>query len=224
MSIPQAVIFDLDDTLYPERQFVFSGYRAVAEAFADRLAAPFDLLARMGELFDTPDRGRVFNAIAAEAGVPAAEADALVADMIATYRNHKPHIHLHPDAEAALSRLQSRCRLGLISDGPLVMQNNKIDALGIRNRPDAIILTDEWGRSFWKPHPRAFEEMSRRLAIAPRDCLYVADNPAKDFLAPNSLGWQTVRIKRPDGVYANQPAIEGGAPAKTIATLDELAP
>ena len=219
----RAVVFDLDDTLYPEREFAFSGYEAVAGAFADRLgASAADLAARMGELFDTPHRRRVFNTILAEAGVVQADVDALVAEMIAAYRSHAPRIRLHPDADAALSRLRGGCCLGLISDGPLEMQRNKVGALGLTSRLEEIILTDEWGEEFWKPHPRAFEEMSRRLGVPPRACIYVADNPAKDFIAPNALGWGTVFIKRPGGIYADREAPRGGLPQAAISTLDAL--
>ena len=70
MSAVRAIVFDLDDTLYPERQFAFSGYAAVAAAFAERLnRSVADLDNHMGRLFDTPDRGRVFNVILTEAGV-----------------------------------------------------------------------------------------------------------------------------------------------------------
>ena len=218
----RAIVFDLDDTLYPEREFVFSGYRAVADAFAGRLGAPFDLVQRMTELFDTPDRGRVFNVILAEAGVARAQVDALVSEMIATYRDHKPGIHLHPDADVALTRLGGRYRLSLISDGPLEMQNNKIDALDLPRRLDEVILTDRWGRQFWKPHPRAFEEMSRRLGLPAAECLYVADNPAKDFIAPGALGWSTALIRRPDGIYADREPAEGSRIDVTVESLDAL--
>ena len=222
VSSTRAIVFDLDDTLYPERAFAFSGYEAVAREFADRLGAPTGaLVSRMRELFDTPDRGRVFDVVVTEAS--AADVEGLVPAMIETFRTHSPIISLHSDADAALTRLGRHCRLGLISDGPLQMQNNKIDALDLRPRFNEIILTDEWGREYWKPHPRAFEEMSRRLGVPPAACTYVADNPAKDFLAPNALGWQTVFVRRLDGIYANLPAPERGQAGSVVATLDALA-
>jgi putative hydrolase of the HAD superfamily len=220
----RAIVFDLDDTLYPEREFVFSGYRAVADAFAERLNASFDLLRRMGQLFETPDRGRVFNVLVAEAGIVGDRADDLVREMIATYRTHQPRIRLHSDADAALTRLRGVYRLGLLSDGPLQMQNNKIDALGLCDRLDEIVLTDQWGREFWKPHHRGFEEISRRLGVPPTECLYVADNPAKDFIAPIALGWRTICVKRPGGIYTDRRPPEGGAPGAVIDTLNGLLP
>ncbi|MFQ5491122.1 MAG: HAD family hydrolase [Phycisphaerae bacterium] len=219
-STPQALVFDLDDTLYLERDFVFSGYEAVARAFADELDAPFDLLERMKQLFDSPDRGRVYNVIADQLGHP--DPDALVPRMIDTYRNHPPNIQLQPDAAAALTRLAGRCRLGLISDGPATMQANKVRTLGLDSRLDEIILTDQWGREFWKPHPRAFQEMAQKLDVPPTACLYVADNPAKDFLAPNALGWTTVQIRRPGGIYHDNTPAKDGHPQRAIDTLDAI--
>ncbi|MCP4245583.1 MAG: HAD family hydrolase [bacterium] len=222
MSAVQAIVFDLDDTLYPEREFAFSGYAAVAAAFSERLNRPAaELSRRLGHLFDTPDRGRVFDVILGEAGVTAGS-DELLSEMIAAFRNHKPTIHLHMDAEAALVRFAGLYRLGLISDGPLQMQRNKVEALALADRIDEIILTDEWGREFWKPHPRAFEELARRFNVEPGACLYVADNPSKDFVAPNALGWRTVFVKRPDAVYVDRAPPEGGQAQEVITTLDAL--
>ena len=68
MPSTRAIVFDLDDTLYPEQAFVFSGYEAVARVFARRLGMSADsLVRRMRDLFGTPDRGRVFDVIVAEA-------------------------------------------------------------------------------------------------------------------------------------------------------------
>jgi putative hydrolase of the HAD superfamily len=215
-----AIVFDLDDTLYPERQYAHSGYQAVAAAFADRLKASFDLPERMKQLFDTPDRSRVFNVILEELGV--SDPDSLVREMIEVFRNHKPQIELHADADAALSRLRSDHKLGIISDGFSVAQHAKIDALGLRARVDEIIVTDDWGREFWKPHPRAFEEMSKRLDVPHASCVYIADNPAQDFVAPNALGWQTLFVNRPDGVHTHNPSPPDGQPQRTITTLQEM--
>ncbi len=214
----RAIVFDLDDTLYPERAYAFSGFDSVAAAFAERLSADFDVSARMRELFDTPDRHRVFNAIAAQCNAP----ESIVAEMIDHFRHHAPRIQLHSDAEAALTRLRPSCKLGVISDGYSIVQHAKIDALDVRQRVDAVIVTDDYGRAFWKPHPRAFEEMAALLGVEHRHCAYVADNPAKDFVAPNALGWRTVFIERPDGVHAKNPPADSGAARETIMSLDAL--
>lgn len=213
-------MFDLDDTLYCEREYAFSGFDAVAGAFADRLGDPDSTAAELRQLFDTPHRARVFNEILLRRNLPADEK--LIRDLIDGYRTHTPRIALHPDADAALDRLRGRSKIGLISDGWLVAQSAKVDALGLWDRVDEVILTDQWGREFWKPHQRAFIEMALRFDLEGVTCAYVADNPAKDFVAPRALGWQTVQIKRPDGVYRDSAPAENGHPHHLITTLDLL--
>jgi len=220
MPPERAIVFDLDDTLFPEWQYAFSGFDAVSRAFADRLGPVEAVAARMRTLFGTADRRRVFDVIVAERGIR--EGDALVARMVEAFRGHRPAIALYSDAVSALNRLRGRCKLGLITDGFSVAQHAKIDALGLRDRLDAVIVTDDLGREFWKPHPRSFEVMADMLNVAPDACTYVADNVEKDFVAPNALGWDTVWVLRPDSVHADDPVADGGEPRRTIGSLDEL--
>lgn len=236
-----AVIFDLDDTLYAERDYAFSGFAAVAREFADVLGDPEKAAARMRQLFDTPDRGRVFNAMLGERGEDAE----LIQQMVESYRRHRPAIQLQPDAAAALARLASRYRLGLITDGQAAQQWAKIDALNLRPHFDQIIVTSECAPDpagvgselresalaparvsppYGKPHPLAFEQMERLLEAASAQCAYVADNPRKDFIAPNRLGWRTIQVRRKGGIYEGAEPDAGAAANRVIGSLDELDP
>ena len=219
--LPRAVIFDLDDTLFPERDYAFSGFGAVATAFATTLGEPARALADMQRLYDSPDRSRVFNALLAERDLP--DDRTLVEQMIATYRNHAPVISLYDDAEEMITLLRSRVRLGLITDGPAVMQRAKVRALRLAERFDELIITDELGPGWGKPHPLAFETIAKKLDVPHAACTYVADNAGKDFVAPNELGWSTIQIVRAQGIYAAQPAAPFGQPQRRIKSLSELA-
>lgn len=216
----QAVIFDLDDTLYLERDYAFSGFRAVAEAFAELLGDPNESTEKMQALFDSQHRHRVFNQILELSGRNSD--DKLVRTMIDTYRGHTPTIQLLLDANEAIARLAPSYKLGLITDGPAIMQRAKIDALGLIGRIDEIIVTDELGPDASKPNPLAFEMIADALGVGRNECVYVADNVAKDFVAPNKLEWLTVQILRPLGVYKDVLPVDGGEPAQTITSLDEL--
>ncbi len=216
----RAVVFDLDDTLYAERSFAFSGFEAVAQWLRARWPCPFDPAARMRELFETDFRPRVFDVLLSELGCP--DAAAWVPAMIDCYRMHRPAIALYRDAEAALARWRGRVSLGLISDGPLAVQRRKVAALGLEAKLEQIILTDEWGPAFWKPHPRAFETMQAFWGCNGATCVYIGDNAGKDFLAPRRLGWQTVQVCRAEGLYARVEPPAGGSAACRVATLDEL--
>lgn len=215
-----ALVFDLDDTLYPERSHAVSALRAVAEAFASVLG-PVDVAhARMRELLDTHDRRRIFNTILAERDRD--DADALVPQMIHVYRVHRPKLSLYPDAAAALARWSGRLPLGMVTDGLADIQQHKIDALGIAERFSAIVLTGQWGEAYYKPYRRGFEEVARLLGVPGGRCVYVADNVTKDFVAPRQLGWHTVHVNRPDGLYAGLPTAPDGEPHVTIDSLDAL--
>ena len=220
MNTITAVIFDLDDTLYSERAFALSGFRAVAEAYADLLGHPGKAAVDMSSLLDAGRRGSVFNALLAQRGLKIDHE--IVTRMVQIYRTHAPSIELHPDADAALTRLGKTYRLGLITDGPVEMQSNKIDALDLAGRFERVILTAELGPDFGKPHPRAFELMAEGLDVPHHACVYIADNAAKDFIAPNKLGWRTIQILRTDGIYRTKPPAPGGKPQHVVATLDEV--
>jgi putative hydrolase of the HAD superfamily len=220
MPTTPVIVFDLDDTLYPERAYAMSGFVAVAEAFADRFGNPTDAAAEMSRLFDTEHRGHVFDEICRLSGM--SPDPQLIGAMVEVYRRHPPRIKPHPDADAAIQRLARRARLALISDGPLIMQEAKVAALSLRSRIELVVFTDQWGRSFWKPHPRAFEHVQDHFGADGESCTYIADNAKKDFLAPRALGWRTVQIQRPGGIYTELPPAPGGAPDHCVASLDEI--
>ncbi len=216
----ELVVFDLDDTLTPEWQHVLSGFAAVADVFADQLQAPFDLANRMVELYRAGNWGRVFNALLADLGC--SDANVLVPKMVEVYRTHKPNIALFPDADAVLTRLRLHYTLGILSDGPLEKQQAKVDALGLADRVDHIVLTGRWGEEFWKPHERGYRWLEDACGVSASQCVYIGDNVAKDFVAPNRLGWGTVLVDRPENLMRHHKVAPGGQPQHVIANLDEL--
>lgn len=202
------IVFDLDDTLYPERDFAISGFRAVGiwlgrDDFADRCRT----------LFDDGCRGDIFDRALAGSGL-SVRMEALVE----VYRDHDPRIRLCPDASRYLRGHADR--FGLITDGPERMQRNKIAALGLAAFCDQIIPTGQWPQGFSKPHPRAFQMIAGRAGR--RRCVYVADNAAKDFVTPNLMGWTTVQIIRPDRVHRGDPPTAAHAAHHRIDSLDHL--
>ena len=216
----RAVVFDLDDTLYPERSYAFSGFDAVAGWLQKRYSCGFEPAGRMRELFDTVHRPRVFNQILSELGIdPTPE---LVQGMVGIYRTHRPRISLFQDAEEALARWSGRFRLGMISDGPLVSQQSKVQALRLADRLDRIILTDSWGPAFWKPHCRAFEDIEEAWGWRESACIYIGDNAGKDLVAPRKMGWRTVQIRRPDAVHADAVPPLDGEPEFRVASLTDI--
>lgn len=216
----QVVVFDLDDTLYPEREFAFSGFSAVADWLRTRVECKFDAAVRMQDLYETEHRGHVFDHLLSELGYD--QEKEMVRAMIDCYHTHVPRIALFDDADRALARWSGIFRLALISDGLLDVQQRKIDALGLERRLERIILTDQWGLAFWKPHLRAFLEIERTWSSRPSACIYIADNGKKDFIAPRQRGWQTIQVRRPEGVYRDLVPPAGGEPHLQVDSLDEI--
>ena len=203
MNSIEAVVFDLDDTLYLELDYVRSGFRAVGELVRQRFGRE-GFAAAAWQLFQTGVRRDIFDRVLRQLDVAADSAT--VAEMVRVYREHAPDIVLLPDAERCLDALQGIVGLALISDGPLASQTAKARQLGLDRWMAPIILTATWGAGFDKPHPRAFQEVQTALNVRGERCVYVGDNPAKDFDAPAILGWRSVRIRRPDGLHATVPS------------------
>ncbi|MBA4490852.1 HAD family hydrolase [Paracoccus sp. S1E-3] len=200
------IVFDLDDTLYLERDFAFSGFDAVEAHLG---VGGFAATCRA--LFDSPHRAAIFDEALRRHGL-SMEA----AGLVAVYRDHTPRIELCPDA----ARYLKRGGFGLITDGPERTQRAKIAALGLAAFCDQIIPTGQWPTGFGKPHPRAYQAM---MAKAPdRRCVYVADNAVKDFVTPNRLGWLTVQILRPGRVHGCAAPDAAHAAQAVITSLDQL--
>ena len=189
------VVFDMDDTLYFERDYVKSGFRAVAVAVAERSeVSQEDAFALLWGHFEAGTRGTTFNELLAR--YPELGEAFAIPDLVAIYREHMPTIDLLPEMERLMLELRTRhVPLGVITDGPYASQRAKADALALERYADAVILTDTWGEDFWKPHPKAFEEMSKSLGVSHEQLIYIGDNPSKDFHAPAQLGWQSVRLR-----------------------------
>lgn len=208
-----AVLFDLDDTLYPERAYVRSGFRAVAQSIVTDTAAQTELFYRMLELFErSPER--VFDRLIS--GFPtadwAAEVYETVSRLVKVYRNHAPQIHFYDDVVPTLSELRRRgIRLGIITDGRAEGQRAKVQALGVSELVDVLVFTDSLGpnRLYWKPHPRPFEIALSKLKVVPTNALYIGDNPTKDFQGPQLLGMRTVRIRRTDALNLFEKGVSG---------------
>lgn len=216
----RGVVFDVDDTLYPERDYVRSGFSSVAEAVQSVVRIPkAELFDFLWSCFERGTRGHTFDLLCAAYREVAEHYS--VQDLVEIYRHHRPCINLPQESKQVLDRLRLiGLKTGVISDGPLASQSAKVSALELEPLVDAIILTDAWGRGYWKPHTRAFEEIARRFGIAHQELCYVADNPAKDFYAPKTLGWYTIRVRCPGQErYSMEPVNEDYAPDITVSRL-----
>jgi len=215
------IVFDLDDTLFPESEFALSGYRAVHEWQLPRFGIK-SFLDDALEIYASADRNRLFNRVLEKNGFPG-DAE-VIREMVKHFREHLPTLSLYEDAEWILNHYKSqRKNLAIITDGFAISQQNKVQALKLEPYFQRIIYTDALGgRPFWKPNPAAFQMVMQEFKGDPREFVYIADNPLKDFLAPKSLGWHTVHIVRESGVYKGVDVPESHLADRTVRSLREL--
>ena len=186
----KGIIFDLDDTLYSEKEYVKSGYKAVS----DYLGCGYE-----EKLWDYFEAGKpAIDEMLKEIGREDEKAEVLK-----VYRSHKPDIHPYSGVAEMIAELKAKgIKVGIITDGRSEGQHNKLKALGLDI--DDVIITDELGGiQFRKPCDIAFRIMAIRWRLNPADIVYVGDNPAKDFQAPQQLGMRSLYFQNQDGFYCS---------------------
>lgn len=197
----QALIFDLDDTLYPEREYVLSGFRAVASWAAERLGVSENQgFSELNAYFKEGIRGDTFNRWLERHNLSSPEN---LARLISVYRSHQPSLSPFPVVPHLLASLKERYRLGIVSDGYLEVQRAKFAGLGLAPYFHSVVFSDEFGRNHWKPSTRPFEAIVERLNVTPEQAVYIADNPIKDFIGARHAGLATIWVRHSAGEYCH---------------------
>lgn len=179
----KVVVFDLEDTLYKEIDFLKSGFHAVA----DYLAASYGITDIYSVMIEAYQEGEndVFQLILDNHHLTITKSE-----LIDVYRYHFPQIHLDSNVKSVLEQLQAKCHLALITDGRTKTKMNIINALGLSvyfGMSD-IYISEEVGHL--KTAPYSFEKIMESYPGC--QYFYVGDNTEKDFLIPNQLGWVSI--------------------------------
>lgn len=186
-------VFDLDDTLYLERDYVRSGFAHIGDVARESYAVD-GVGDHAWSLFEQGIRGNTFDLLVTHFSLPAEASRHFIDE----YRGHTPKIDLQPDARAFLRDLpDDAIGTGVITDGHAEGQWRKLRALGLDELLDNIVVTGDRGSEWTKPSPHAFRLIESRFNRRGVEFVYFGDNPAKDFNAPRDMGWRTVRVRRP---------------------------
>ena len=185
------IIFDLDDTLYSEKEYVKSGYKAIAKEYPQIKNMEEKLWA------------------AFENGKPAIdyvlEQENLLIEKencLKIYREHKPNISLYLGVRELLERISKQKHLAMITDGRPNGQRLKIQALKIDDLFEKIIITDELGGSkFRKPDGKSYSLIRKYFNTEYDRCVYIGDNLSKDFIYPNKIGMKSIFFNNRDGLH-----------------------
>ena len=198
----KAVVFDLDDTLISEKEYIKSGYRHIAEVVSQRFNFNKDqVYIDLFQLFKKSPHN-VFNRLYEKYNIEYSKD--MIIELVNEYRGHFPNIKFYDDVLPCLNELKRLgVKIGIITDGYAIAQRQKLIAVEADKYFDEIIVTDELGREYWKPHPKAFEIIKERSEVSFDEMVYVGDNPEKDFYISKTYPIKTVRIIR-DGVHSDK--------------------
>ena len=107
------------------------------------------------------------------------------------YRYHEPNISLTLMTKIFIeTALHNFGKVVILTDGRSISQRLKLESLNLLKIP--VYISEEWDSK--KPDNKRFIAIMERYTACSKFC-YVADNPSKDFIAPNALDWISICLK-----------------------------
>lgn len=187
------IVFDLDDTLFCEYDYVKSGFVCVSKSLSAIVHKQSNvILNELLTILQHDGRGEIFNTYLTKHGIYSKK---LVNRMVTEYRKHRPNICLTFDARATLEQLQSKQPLYLVTDGNKIVQENKIVALGLKPYFKRIFITHRFGLAASKPSLHCFEIIKHVEGVDWEKIIYIGDDPNKDFINLKKVGAKTIRLR-----------------------------
>lgn len=212
------IIFDLDDTLILERDYVISGLTHIARLFSEsNHVDQYSVVSFLLDTFEHSGRDRIFNKLFDRFSISYEESDIQL--LVSAYRHHQPVLKL-PDAHLRFIKML-RCsgyKLAIVTDGLEVMQANKIEALGLSSLIDVIVYC--WAVQAPKPATKGFEIAMRKSDCSPAETIIIGDNPGHDIKAAGLLGVDCLRVHT--GRYAMLPDLDGFKATKHFESLQQI--
>lgn len=181
------VVFDLDDTLYPEADYVDSGVRYVCAQI--EVLYGQEIYMNVKKALERDPRVDWLAFACEHARLPSTAKDSL----LWMYRLHIPEIRLSTSCKEALKTIRSATRaIAVLTDGRSVTQRLKLKALGVSDWP--AYISEDYGAP--KPSPDRFKAVQEDYPA--QHYVYIADNVQKDFLGCNPLGWIGIGMRAND--------------------------
>ena len=234
MQLPEAIIFDLDDTIIDDSGAVAASWDEVCREAATRINGldPAALLAaiererdwfwsdpgrsRQGRLVLRAASTRIVDQALNSLGHNLPGAGAEIANRYRDLREER--ICLFPGAIETIEWFRSRSiRLGMATNGNAAGQRAKIERFGLAPYFERIIVEGEFGLG--KPHREVYETLFASLNADPAEMWSVGDNLEWDVGVPQSLGVFGIWV---DATAEGLPAGTTVQPDWTISSIREL--
>ncbi|MBZ9713073.1 HAD family hydrolase [Deinococcus multiflagellatus] len=222
----QAVILDLDDTLFDDAACTRAGLQALAAAH--RLTcAPDDLFARhaahiraidpllfQGDVDAHGARVLRFSRLLGDLGVPAPDGEAATRLYRAAYRQAWAPLEGAADLLRALRA--AGLKVAVLTNYVRAVQAEKLAHVDLHRLVDALLCVEDMPAP--KPDPRAYHAACAALGVAPAQAVMVGDSWANDVAGALAAGLRAVWVNRP-GHRAPDPAVPQ---VQTLAGLPAL--
>ena len=220
---PLALLFDLDDTLWPigpviaaaetswhawlaERAPGVAAAFSVAELRARRMALAEQRPELIADLYQL--RRVALEQVFAETGGDPAHIDGAMLH----FAERRNAVTPFADVLPVLPLLQGMLRLGVITNG-----NADLEVIGLHHHFEYALASARFGRA--KPDPAIFLAACEAMGVAPQDAVYVGDDLRLDVQGAQGAGLRAVWMNR-NGSDAHLAA--GVTPDAICATFDEL--
>jgi putative hydrolase of the HAD superfamily len=189
----RGLIVDLDDTLYARREFLRSGFRAVAvhAASAHGIDA-VPLFATMERALSEGESSKALQRLCTEHALPHVD----VQSLLQIFRDHTPVLTLDDDVAPALRRMRAGgWRIVVLTNGLPSVQERKLTALGVAALVDHVVYAEQFAPK-GKPAPDTFRQALGRLGLPAARCVCVGDDPINDIAGARAVGLRTIRLTR----------------------------
>lgn len=197
-----AVLLDLDDTCFDQREFLAGAFGAVARRGGElgvdevRFRDALETIAAAGS-----DGGRIIDQALQVLG-----ARVPVGPLVDAFRSYRPvRLSPYPGLLDSLGQMRCLAPVGLVTNGDPAGQRAKLAALGLDDAFDVVVFSDELGRSFRKPHPAPFRQALRLLGADPDRSYFIGDHPDRDIAGAQHVGMRAIRVRT--GEYASRPDV-----------------
>jgi len=190
MSDARAIVFDLDDTLYPYHAFVRSGLAAVAQRVSAEYGLSFMRVLRVLRRGLVECRGWEVQMMCAVFGLPVTA----VPELVTIMRSHRPKLRLPGETRRVLKSLRSDWRIGVLTNGSPEIQRRKIAALGVGALVDHAWCAEECGAATGKPAPEVFRTALARMNVTADRTVFVGDDRQADIDGAAAVGMKTIHL------------------------------
>jgi putative hydrolase of the HAD superfamily len=216
-----AVCFDLDDTLYPQSDWLHGAWATVAARAAHDGVNEQAMRRALEEITsEGSDRGRIIDRALERLGAPHVP----VAPLVDAFRRYDAHVlEPFPGVRAGLTRLAAHVPLGLVSDGDPMIQRSKLAALGLVDAFHVVVWSDKHGRRHRKPDPLPFRRAVDLLGVGADETVFVGDRPDKDVAGATAAGLVAIRVRTGEWVGHADPDEAWASVANVAEAIDLVA-